>query len=97
MNIEQLIYERSLARLAKNWGKSDEIRNTLDNNLVFVFDTKVGQDVYYLTDGYFKRQDKMIETIGLSKRQYVEYRIKQEIKANANFDAWLFSINQRIT
>lgn len=89
--IDELIEDRKEARENKNWKLSDEIRDYLDTKLVFVFDAKWGQEVYYLTDGYFKNQDRKIETIAMSKRQYLEYRIKQDINADKNFEAWLFS------
>jgi len=89
--IDELIDDRKEARVNKNWKLSDEIRDYLDTKLVFIFDTKWGQEVYYLTDGYFKNQERKIETIAMSKRQYLEYRSKQEINAEKNFEAWLFS------
>lgn len=89
--IDVIIEIRHEARKRKDWGLSDELREVLDLNNVFVFDTKEGQDVYYLTPEYFKWKDKLIETVGLSKRQYVEYRIKRDIRAENNFDAWLFT------
>ena len=89
--IDELIDERKEARANKNWKLSDEIRDYLDTKLVFVFDAKWGQEVYYLTDNYFKTQERKIETIAMSKRQYIEYKIKQDINADRNFEAWLFS------
>lgn len=89
-HVSELIEMRSEARLNKNWVLSDKIRNYLDIKLVFVFDTKAGQDVYYLTEGYFKFLDKKLETMAMSKRQYVEYKIKRDINAENNFQSWLF-------
>lgn len=89
--IDELIDERKEARANKNWKLSDEIRHYLDTKLVFVFDASWGQEVYYLTKSYFKDKDRKIETIVMSKRQYVEYRIKKDINADKNFKAWLYS------
>ena len=89
--IDELIEYRKEARENKNWKLSDEIRDYLNTKLVFVFDANWGQEVYYLTEGYFKNQERKIETMSMSKRQYVEYRIKQDINAEKNFEAWLFS------
>jgi hypothetical protein len=89
--IDELIEDRKYARANKNWKLSDEIRDYLDTKLVFVFDAKWGQEVYYLTEGYFKNQERKIETMAMSKRQFVEYKIQQDIKAEKNFEAWLYS------
>lgn len=53
-NIEELIEERRIARHNKDFKRSDEIRNILDQLLVFVFDTKEGMEIYHLTplDGH---------------------------------------------
>ena len=91
IGIDELIEDRKDARVNKNWKLSDEIRDYLDTKLVFVFDANWGQEIYYLTAGYFKNQERKIETIAMSKRQYVEHRIKQDINAEKNFLAWLFS------
>lgn len=92
--IDKLLEDRKEARENKNWNLSDEIRDYLDTKLVFVFDAKWGQEVYYLHDSYFKNQERKIQTMAMSKRQYVEYRIKQDINAEKIFDAWLFSIRR---
>lgn len=89
--IDELIDDRKEARVNKNWKLSDEIRDYLDTKLVFIFDTKWGQEVYYLTERYFKNQDRKIETMAMSKRKFLEYKIKQDINAENNFEAWLFS------
>lgn len=94
--IDGLIEFRKVARESKDWKLSDEIRAFLDTKLVFVFDTKEGQEVYYLCEKYFKNHDKKIETIALSKRQYVEFRIKQDIRNENNFEAWLFSMKPKL-
>lgn len=89
--IDELIEDRKIARENKDWKLADEIRNYLDTKLVFIFDAKCGQEVWYLTEKYFERQKRKIETMAMSKRQYVEYRIKQDINAEKNFEAWLYS------
>ena len=89
--IDELIENRKIARENKDWKLADEIRNYLDTKLVFIFDAKWGQEVWYLVEKYFERQERKIETIAMSKRQYVEYRIKQDINAEKNFEAWLYS------
>mgnify|MGYP007053801226 CR=1 FL=1 len=94
--IDELIEYRKDARANKNYKLSDEIRNYLDTKLVFVFDAKWGQEVYYLTESYFKNQGRKIETMAMSKRQYVEYRIKQDINAEKKFEAWLYSTRKSI-
>src|SRR3989344_3131219 len=89
--IDELIEDRKIARENKDWKLADEIRNYLDTKLVFIFDAKWGQEVWHLGDKYFERQERKIETSPMSKRQYVEYRIKQDINAEKNFEAWVFS------
>lgn len=87
--IEELIEVRKQSKANKDWKLCDNIRNYLDEKLVFIFDSKEGQEVYYLPSIYFIRKP-----IELTNRQFLEFRIKQEAQANKNFDAWLFSINQ---
>ncbi len=94
--IDELVYIRQIVRNRKQWKLSDEIRNYLDTKLAFVFDTKEGQEVYHLSEEYFKLQDRFPETKMLSKRQYVEYKIKQDINADKFFDAWIYSMQQSI-
>ena len=104
--IEELIDLRRQARVDKDWKLSDDIRNYLDAKLIFIFDTKAGQDIHYLTPNYFQHQTKTENNIKvksfsewlqnttriiMTERQYVELQIKSEINANNNFDAWLFS------
>lgn len=90
--IDELIDMRAEARLNNDWMFCDEIRNYLDTKLVFVFDGVKKQEVYYLTESYFKHQHKDPKTAGMSKRKYVEYQIKRDIAAEKNFDAWLYTI-----
>ncbi len=93
--IDKLIEDRKEARVSKDWKLSDEIRNYLDTKLVFIFDAKWGQEVHYLTEGYFKNKDQKIETTAMSKRQYVEYLIKRDINAENNFESWLYSTKKK--
>jgi hypothetical protein len=94
--IDELIEDRRIARENKNWKLSDEIRNHLDSKLIFIFDTKDGQEVYYLPESYFKNKSRKPETVAMNNRQFVEYKIKQDINAEKLCDAWLFSMNQSI-
>lgn len=92
--VDQLIDIRQKLRDNKQWEYCDQIRNYLDEKLIFVFDNKDSQDVYYLTENYFRFQAQNPLTNQLSKRKYVEYKIKQDIQAEKNFEAWLYSINE---
>ena len=92
-HIDELISMRIVARQNKDWQLADELRNYMDNKLVFIFDVKDGQDVYWLNHAYFLSKDKFLETLAMNNRQYVEYRIKRDIRAENNFDAWLYSMN----
>ena len=87
----EILLIREQARNNKNWKLSDEIRGYLDEQLVFVFDGKSGQEVQYCTLDFFAYQDRLPETAKMSKRQYVEYRIQRDIKAENRFEAWLYS------
>lgn len=115
-HIDELIELRKEAREKKDWKLSDEIRNYLDAKLVFIFDTKDGQEVYNLTEKYFKKEEmqsriktieneiailtkikeKVVSISKLNSRQYVEYRIQENIKSEKNFDAWLYSVKQNL-
>lgn len=110
--IEELIYMRSESRTNKDWNLSDEIRNYLDEKLVFVFDDKTGQEVYYLDDAYFNKMyyytvdgkqlvepriRKIQRLHGVefdTKRKFVEWNIKNDIKSDKGFDSWLYSTQQ---
>lgn len=92
-NLDELIEDRRLARINKNWKLSDEIRDYLDAKMVFVFDASFGQEVYFLSEKYFSGKYKSPETASMTKRQYVEFLIKQEINSNKVFDAWVYSMN----
>lgn len=91
MNVDAMIDSRWRARQSKNYAESDRLRDILDSHLVFTFDHKDYQEVHYLPEKYFKS----MERAGFSnKRKYVEYRLAQDRKAEAYFEAWLFSVNQ---
>lgn len=99
LNYDELIEIRRLSRNDKNWKFSDYVRNYLDDKLVFVFDATNFQEVYFLTNNYFKSIEKIekLHNIKFStKRKFVEWKIKQEIKANNDFDGWLFTQSQKI-
>lgn len=119
-SIDELIEARSKFRQDKKWEECDIARNILDLKLVFVFDTKEGQEVYYLTDNYFNKmynypaksvekengslfitpawsETKMQKIERLynikfdTKRKFVEWNIKNELRIEKYFEAWLFS------
>ncbi len=94
-NVDELIFFRDKARNDKDWKKSDELRDYLDNKLVFVFDTKSGQEVYHLNENFFKFKNKKLITLAMNNRQYVELQIKKGIASDNNFNAWLYSINKK--
>jgi hypothetical protein len=94
--IDKLIEDRKQARLDKDWELCDQIRNYLDTKYVFIFDTKEGQIVYNLFEKYFNNKNKMEITKDLNNRQYLEYKIKQDIDSEKRFDAWLFSVKKSI-
>ena len=94
MNIDELIEERRIARLNKDWKRSDEIRSLLDEHLVFVFDNRWGQQIYYLTEKYFKFKHKLEKTKSMSNRQYVEYRIQEDERVEKVLQAWIYTINR---
>ena len=81
-NIDDIIEEREKARQEKNWKLSDEIRDYLDSINIFIFDTPKGQEVYYPASP--------------TTRANIEAKIKADIRYNALFDAWLFSIKASI-
>lgn len=90
--IDELIDIRKDARENKDWKLSDEIRNYLDIKLVFVFDTKSGQEILYLPKEYFRNKDRRMETIAMSERQYVEYKIKEDVRIEKILDSWIYSM-----
>jgi hypothetical protein len=109
--IEELIEARRKARVAKDWKSSDELRNYLDTKRVFIFDTKDGQEIHYLPESYFRLKVKTENSVKvktftewfndtsrvtMTERQYLELQIKNDIDADKNFDAWLFSTKKSI-
>lgn len=94
-----LIECRAIARQNKNWFNSDLIRNELDNRLCFVFDTKEGQEIYSLSDSFFANMSKISSIYNIhfeSKRDFVEWKIKDEIRINKLVDSWIFSTQKSI-
>jgi cysteinyl-tRNA synthetase len=90
MTIDEMIDLRKYVRQGKNYQASDDIRTTLDKELVFVFDHKDGsQEVHYLTDAYFRHMHK---TQCRTKREYVEHRMRQDREAEQRLNAWLYTI-----
>ena len=73
----ELVYLRELARNNKDYKESDRIRDELDSKGVIIFDTANGQEVYYTID---KTREQVIEQINIEKR------------AEARFEAWLYSM-----
>jgi hypothetical protein len=97
--IDEILEIRKISRLNKNWKLSDILRNYLDAKLVFAFDAPDCQEVYYLNDYSFKyldRIEKLYEIKFSTKRKFVEWNIKAEIKSNNLFDAWLYTQEQKI-
>ena len=93
-----LLEIREKARQNKDWSSSDQIRDILDERLDFVFDTKEGQDLYSYSEFYFKNMSKIEKIYGITfktKRQFVEWKIKDDIKINANLDSWIFSMQAK--
>lgn len=86
-SLDQLIDERKLAREGKDFKRSDEIRQILDDNLIFVFDAPWGQEIYYLTEKYFVKKP-----ITITNRQFVEIRLKEDVRLEKVFSAWLYSV-----
>lgn len=95
LNIDQLIHEREVARQNKNWVRSDEIRDILEDRYVFVFDAVYGQEVHHLNKDFFRFKDKFEHTREMSKRKYVEYIIERDSRANRVFDGWLITQLQK--
>lgn len=97
--VDEILDLRNYAREYKNFELSDIIRNYLDKRNIFIFDTPEDSEVYYLTEDYFKDMSKIGELYNIkfkSRRKFVEWKIKQDIKAENNFNAWLFSLNESI-
>ena len=98
--IDELIEIRKEARSNKDWKLSDEIRNYLDDKLVFVFDTKDNdgqpfQEVHYLIEKYFERiqtTEKLHNIKFKTKRDFVEWRIKYDVKLEKIMNSWIYSM-----
>jgi len=74
----ELVYNRQLARDNKDYKESDRLRDLLDSKGVIIFDTPEGQEVYY--------------TVNKTREQIIK-QIQEDKKANAIFDAWLYSMS----
>lgn len=59
--IDVLIESRGFYRREKDWKRCDEVRNYLDEKLVFIFDGPDGQEVHNLTEGYFNRKNDKVK------------------------------------
>lgn len=85
--LDELIDDRAQSRISRNYKLSDEIRNELDKHLIFVFDAPWGQEVHYLTEAYFKKKPE-----SMNNRQYVEYIIQRDSRAERNFQGFINSM-----
>ena len=102
MYVDEFLIQRKEARENENFKLSDMIREYLDDLNVYVFDTKDNdgkpfQEVWYLPESYFKNMkkiEKIIKKEFKNKREFVEYRIKQDIIAEKRLDAWLYTIGE---
>ena len=90
--IDVLVENRVEYRKNKHFTAADQLRNTLDENLVFAFDLPYyKQEVYYLTPAFFKFKDKHPQTHRMTNREYVEYRLAQDRAAEKQLNAWIYS------
>jgi hypothetical protein len=76
--IDELIEMRRIARLSRDFKKSDSLREYLDTKSVFVFDTTEGQEVFHM--------------IPPMTRDQLVSELEKDRQAEKQFDAWLFSI-----
>ncbi len=90
-SVDELIDIRQETREQSAWIFSDKIRDYLDSKFVFIFDTKEGQEVHFLYESYFDKKPS-----NQTNRQYVEHIIQRDIRANNNFDAWLYSMQNNL-
>ena len=98
--IDELIDNRKESRENKDYKLSDEIRSYLDEKFVFIFDTKDNegkpfQEVHYLFKEYFDKIERAenIHSIKFkNNRDFVEWKIKQEISLEKKMDAWIYSM-----
>lgn len=79
ISVHQLVDLRDFYRLLKDWEACDLIRDYLDTQHVFIFDTSDSQEVYYGVRG---------------TRQDVIDKINRDKRSEAQFDAWLFSTKE---
>ena len=92
--ISELIDIRHQSRIDKDFELSDKIRDFLDTKLTFVFDSKDGQEVLHLTEGYFKNMPKIESNRNMTfetKRKFVEWNIKENLRLDKVIDAWVYS------
>ena len=97
INTTLLLEIREKCRLDKNYQLSDKIRDVLDSRLEFVFDTKEGQELHSYSEHYFKNMDKISTLYNItfnSKRQFVEWKIKDDIRINNILDGWIYSMQK---
>lgn len=80
--IDELIEIRHETRLKKDWALSDKIRDYLDCKYIFIFDSEEGQIVYH------RKKESRNSLIN---------KLKQEAKAEKLFNAWLFSLNVKVS
>lgn len=82
--IDELIEYRYQLRLNKDYTEADRIRTLLDSYNVFIFDTRDYYEVYhYPMDMLVTRKD-------------IEKIITDKVKSEKIFNAWLYSINNKI-
>ncbi len=97
--IGYLLIMRRAARAEKRWECSDVIRDILDSLGAFVFDEKDGeQRVMRRDEKFFVHMEKagMLNNMTFeNRREYLKWRIQQDIRANKMFDAWLFTMNAK--
>lgn len=122
LSIDEKILLRQELRKKGQYEKADQLRQELEQELIFINDAKDGQDVYYLTEAYFKNMgkskqqyDKVVQELAIekdankivvlkyikaelekrkdlkivTKRAYFDYRIRQELNAEAHLSSWL--------
>jgi len=87
--VDELVFLREKIREKKNWKFADVIRKYLDEKGTFVFDTKDGSVTNHVPEKYFENKPQ-----GITKRQFFEKKLQEELKAERMFDAWLYSTLQ---
>jgi len=137
MTIDEKIEVRRMARIGKNFILSDSLRKELEGELIFINDLpNDAQEIYYLTEKYFKHMYKIKENHALvsqqiielqsvkstdetqkqllslqsiktflekskalkitNKREYFDYRQREDIQAEGYFQSWLFRTNEQL-